>query len=120
GQPVPGAEAKLVEGELLVKGPMVVPGYWRDPAATAEAIEDGWLRTGDLARIDEDGFVYVLDRKKDMIMRGGYKIFSARIVRILVDHPAVREAAVVGVADELFFQEVLAAIVVEPGAAVTE
>lgn len=134
GRAVPGAELKVVDdhgqqlpsdmpGELLVRGPMVVPGYWRDPEATDRAIRHGWLHTGDLARMDRDGYVYILDRKKDMIMRGGFKIYSVKLEYLLLGHPGVQEAAVVGVPDPLFYEEVLAGIVRAPtegGAALTE
>jgi long-chain acyl-CoA synthetase len=122
GRAVPGADLKVVDdkgqslpadspGELLARGPMIVPGYWRDPEATSKAIRDGWLHTGDLARIDAEGYVFVLDRKKDMIMRGGYKIYSVQLEYLLLSHPGVQEAAVVGIPDPLFYEEVMAAIV---------
>jgi long-chain acyl-CoA synthetase len=127
GRGVPGAELRVIDdagddlaadqvGELLIKGPMVIPGYWDDPEASRDAIVDGWLHTGDLARIDADGFVYIVDRKKDMIIRGGYKIFSVELEYLLLEHPAVQEAAVVGVPDPMFFEEVMAVIVLADGA----
>jgi len=130
GRGVPGAELRVISdagdelpadevGELLIKGPMVIPGYWDDEEATRNAIRDGWLHTGDLARIDRDGFVYVVDRKKDMIIRGGYKIFSVELEYLLLEHPAIKEAAVVGVPDPMFFEEVMAVIVPAPGASLT-
>jgi acyl-CoA synthetase (AMP-forming)/AMP-acid ligase II len=91
GQPVPAGES----GELWIKGPMVVKGYWQDPAATAREISDGYWHSGDIGSVDRDGFVHVFDRKKDMINRGGYKIFTAEVESVLSAHPGVIEAAVV-------------------------
>jgi acyl-CoA synthetase (AMP-forming)/AMP-acid ligase II len=82
-------------GELWIKGPMVVPGYWNQPQASSEAIVSGWWRSGDLGCIDSEGYVRVMDRKKDMINRGGYKIYSIEVENVLFEHPAVQEAAVV-------------------------
>ncbi len=129
GRPIPTAEVRTVEpasgrecgpdevGELLIRGPMVVPGYWADPEATARAIEDGWLRTGDLARIDPEGYVTIVDRLKDMINRGGEKIYCVEVEEVLCGHPAVLEAAVVGVPDPVYGEAVRACVVPRPGAA---
>jgi acyl-CoA synthetase (AMP-forming)/AMP-acid ligase II len=87
-------------GEIALKGPKVFKGYWRDEAATAKAIREGWFHTGDVGRIDEDGYLYIEDRKKDMILSGGENIASPEVERALYEHPAVREAAVVGVPDQ--------------------
>lgn len=111
GQDVPAGEV----GELIVKGPSVVRGYWRRPEATADAFKDGWLYTGDIGRKDADGFLYVLDRKKDMIIRGGQNIYSIEVENVLYQHPAVLEAAVVGVPDEVFGEQVKAVLVPKPG-----
>ena len=111
GQEVPGGEV----GELIVKGPSVVRGYWRRPEATASTFKDGWLYTGDIGRKDADGFLYVLDRKKDMIIRGGQNIYSIEVENVLFQHPAVLEAAVVGVPDEVFGEQVKAVLVPKPG-----
>jgi acyl-CoA synthetase (AMP-forming)/AMP-acid ligase II len=97
GLAVPGAEIKAVDGELWLRGPMVVKGYWDDPAATGREFTDGFWHSGDLGSIDSEGFVRVLDRKKDMINRGGFKIYSAEVESALAEHPAVVESAVVGV-----------------------
>ncbi len=97
GLAVPGAEIKVVDEELWIRGPMVVKGYWEDPAATEREFTDGFWRSGDVGSIDEEGFVRILDRMKDMINRGGYKVFSAEVESVLAEHPAVVEAAVVGV-----------------------
>lgn len=131
GRPVPGAEIKITDdsgrevpkgeaGELLIRGPMVIPGYWDDPEGTRRAIVDGWLRTGDLAKADEEEFVYVLDRQKDMIIRGGYKIYSVQLEYVLLDHPEIREAAVVGIPDAMFFEEILAVVVPKAQSGISE
>jgi len=123
GWPVPIADVRTVEvgtarecdvdevGELWVSGPMVVPGYWANPEATAAAMGDGWLRTGDLAKIDADGYVTVMDRLKDMINRGGEKIYCVEVEDVLCAHPTVLEAAVVGVADQIYGEVVKACVV---------
>src|SRR3954471_6457109 len=98
GLPVPGAEIKVVDDELWIRGPMVVKGYWEDAEATARAITDGFWHSGDIGSIDAEGYVRVHDRKKDMINRGGYKVFSAEVESVLAEHPAVVESAVVGYA----------------------
>jgi acyl carrier protein len=106
-------------GELLVRGSLVTTGYEGDPAATAEAIsEDGWFRTGDVARIDADGFVQVLDRVKDMVNRGGHKVFSAELERVLREHRTIADAAVVGLPDAVGEELVVAFVVAEEGAQV--
>ncbi|HUQ25276.1 MAG TPA: class I adenylate-forming enzyme family protein [Burkholderiales bacterium] len=96
GLPVPGAQVKVVDDELWIRGPMVVKGYWQDPAATDREFTDGYWHSGDVGAIDAHGYVQVLDRKKDMINRGGYKVYSAEVEGVLAEHPAVVEAAVVG------------------------
>jgi long-chain acyl-CoA synthetase len=103
-------------GELLVRGPNVVAGYWNKPEASAETFVDGWLHTGDLARIDEDGLLYIVDRKKDMINRGGENVYSIEVENALASAPGVGEAAAVGVPDEMMGEKVGAAIVPAAGA----
>ncbi len=103
-------------GELLVRGPNVVQGYWRKPDATAETFVDGWLHTGDLARIDPDGLLYIVDRKKDMINRGGENVYSIEVENALAGAPGVGEAAVVAVPDEMMGEKVGAVIVPAAGA----
>jgi acyl-CoA synthetase (AMP-forming)/AMP-acid ligase II len=98
-------------GELLVRGPNVVRGYWNKPEATAETFVDGWLHTGDVARIDADGLLYIVDRKKDMINRGGENVYSIEVENVLAGAPGVGEAAVVAVADEMMGEKVGAVIV---------
>ena len=84
-------------GELWAKGPMVVKGYWNKPEATAQTFVDGWVRTGDLARLDEEGFCFIIDRAKDMLIRGGENIYCVEVENVLYDHPAIMDAAIVGV-----------------------
>ena len=110
-QPVPVGE----RGEIWMKGPNLIRGYWNRPEATAETIVDGWLRTGDLGRIDEEGFVYIEDRAKDMILRGGENVYSAEVEAAIYEHPAVYEAAVFGVPHERLGEEVAVAIVPRAG-----
>ncbi len=129
GRPVPVAECRTVDpetgracaadevGELWVRGPMVVAGYWANPEATAAAIvEGGWLRTGDLAAIDGAGYVTIKDRIKDMINRGGEKVYCVEVEEVLSGHPGVLEAAVVGVPDAVYGEAVKACVVPRPGA----
>jgi acyl-CoA synthetase (AMP-forming)/AMP-acid ligase II len=126
GRPVPCAEARVVgddgvdvaggeAGELWIRGPMVTSGYYGDPEATSAGITDGWLHTGDYARVDDEGYVFILDRKKDMITRGGFKVYSVELEYLLVSHPAVAEAAVFGIPDRLAFESVAAYVVPAAG-----
>ncbi|MGH9094176.1 MAG: class I adenylate-forming enzyme family protein, partial [Acidimicrobiales bacterium] len=107
-------------GELWIKGPNVVKGYWRNPDATAETFSDGWVHTGDVARIDDEGFVYIVDRAKDMLIRGGENIYCVEIEDILYQHPAVADAAVIGIPDEVLGEEVGAVVQRRPDVPVTE
>ena len=102
-------------GELLVRGPNVVEGYWRKPKESAETFVDGWLHTGDLGRVDDDGLLYIVDRKKDMINRGGENIYSIEVENVLAGAPGVGEAAVVAVPDDMMGEKVGAVIVALPG-----
>jgi len=104
-------------GELLVRGPNVVTGYWNKPQATAETFVDGWLHTGDLARVDDDGLLYIVDRLKDMINRGGENVYSIEVENVLAGAPGVGEAAVVAVPDEMMGEKVGAVIVPSAGQA---
>lgn len=130
GRPLPCMEAKVVDdsghevpagdpGELLLRGSLVTTGYDGDDEATRAAISAGWLRTGDLARMDPDGYVFILDRKKDMITRGGNKIFSVEVEQLLLTHPAIVDAAVVGIPDPIAFEAVAAYVVPTDGAQLT-
>lgn len=107
-------------GELVVRGPQVMKGYWNMPEETAQTLREGWLYTGDLARMDEDGYVYIVDRKKDLIIASGYNIYPREVEEVIYEHPAVKEAAVVGVPDSYRGETVKAFIVAKEGAAVTE
>jgi long-chain acyl-CoA synthetase len=132
GTPIEGVEMKVVDesgaevpageiGEIVIRGHNVMKGYWERPEATAEAISsEGWFRTGDLARVDDDGYFFIVDRKKDMIIRGGYNVYPREIEELLYEHPAVREAAVVGIPHTELGEEVAAAVALKPGAEVTE
>ena len=102
-------------GELLVRGPNVVSGYWNKPEATAAAFAGGWLYTGDLARIDDEGLVYLVDRRKDMINRGGENVYCVEVENALAGAPGVDEAAVLGVPDEMMGEKVGAVVVAAPG-----
>jgi long-chain acyl-CoA synthetase len=106
-------------GELLVKGPQVMAGYWRQPEETRAVMEDGWLRTGDLARVDEDGYTYIVGRKKDLINVGGYKVYPDEVDAVLMAHPDVHEAATIGVPDPERGEMVKSFVVLRPGRAVT-
>ncbi|NIH81739.1 long-chain-fatty-acid--CoA ligase [Amycolatopsis viridis] len=130
GTPIEGVEVRLLDpdgaevepgevGEIAVRGPNVMRGYWNLPEATAEAIPDGWLRTGDLARQDEDGYYFIVDRKKDLIIRGGYNVYPREVEEVLYEHPDVAEAAVIGVPHPTHGQEVAAAVALKPGATTT-
>lgn len=107
-------------GEILVSGPVVTPGYFRRPEATEAGIRNGWLHTGDIGRLDEDGYLYVLDRRDDLIVSGGENVYPAEVEALLLRHPDVREAAVVGLPDPAWGQVVVAAIVADDGAAPEE
>jgi long-chain acyl-CoA synthetase len=103
-------------GEIVIRGHNVMKGYWNRPEASAGAIDaDGWFRSGDLARVDEDGYFFIVDRKKDMVIRGGYNVYPREVEEVLYEHPAVQEAAVVGIPDESLGEEVAAAVVVKEG-----
>ena len=108
-----------VRGELWIKGPNVVRGYWNRPDETAKTFSRGWLHTGDVARLDEEGFIYIVDRAKDMIIRGGENVYSVQVEAALFEHPDVADCAVIGVPHPTLGEEVGAAIVLRPGAKVT-
>jgi long-chain acyl-CoA synthetase len=107
-------------GELWFKGPAVCKGYWNKPEQTRETITNGWLHTGDVGKVDEDGYLFLLDRKKDMIIRGGENIYCIEVENALYSHPKVLEAAVVGVPDKIFGEQVKAVLVLKPGESATE
>ena len=131
GPPVAVCDVKVVDpvgnevptgevGELLIKGPNVIKGYWNRPDATAEAFADGWFHSGDLARVDDEGFVYIVDRAKDMLIRGGENVYCAEVEAAIYEHPAVADAAVIGVPHEVLGEEVGAVICLRPGASLAE
>ena len=107
-------------GELWCKGPQVVKLYWNKPEATAETFQDGWLRTGDLARIDEEGFLFIIDRAKDMLIRGGENIYCVEVENVLYDHPDVMDAALVGIPHKTLGEEPGAVVHLRPGGTATE
>jgi long-chain acyl-CoA synthetase len=130
GTPIQGVEMRVVDpagddvltgevGEIAVRGHNIMKGYWRRDDATREAIPDGWFRTGDLARQDEDGYFFIVDRKKDLIIRGGYNVYPREVEEVLYEHPAVAEAAVIGIQHPTHGEEVGAAVVLKPGAEAT-
>jgi long-chain acyl-CoA synthetase len=130
GVPIDGVEMRLVDGEgndvpagevgeIVIRGDNVMKGYWNRPEATAEAITDGWFSTGDMARQDEDGYYFIVDRKKDLIIRGGYNVYPRELEEVLYEHPAVLEAAVVGLPHPTHGEEVGAAVALKPGAQAT-
>ncbi|HEY5155682.1 MAG TPA: hypothetical protein VIJ47_13160, partial [Acidimicrobiales bacterium] len=102
-----------------IRGPIIMAGYWGKPEATAETVIDGWLHTGDIGRLDDDGFLYITDRAKDMIIRGGENIYCVEIEQRLVDHPDIADAAVIGVAHPELGEEVKAVVQVAPGSPLT-
>jgi long-chain acyl-CoA synthetase len=107
-------------GELWARGPMIVKGYWNKPAATAETFVDGWVRTGDLARVDAEGFVYIVDRAKDMIIRGGENIYSSEVENVLYAHPAVTDCALIGLPHRVLGEEPAAVVHLAPGCEASE
>jgi long-chain acyl-CoA synthetase len=128
GVPLPDTEAKIVDretgkkecgtgeiGELVVKGPQIMQGYWNDETLTSAALRDGWLHTGDLARMDPDGFFYLADRKDDLIISSGFNIYPGEIEEVLMRHPKVKDAAVVGVPDRIKGQAVVAVVALRQG-----
>lgn len=126
GRAVPGVEVEIVEadadgvGEIAIRSPFTMVGYWREPELTAERIVDGWLRTGDLARMDELGYVYIVDRKHDLIISGGENVYPREVEEVIYAHPAVLEAAVVGIPHETWGETPAAVVVRRAGAALSQ
>ncbi len=133
GVPIPSTDARIVDvetgtrempvgepGELVIEGPQVMKGYWNMPEETAEVLRDGWLHTGDVARMDEDGYFYIVDRKKDMISAGGYNVYPREIEEVLYEHEGVSEAVAIGIEDEYRGETVKAFVVRKSGDEVTE
>ncbi|MBN1218451.1 MAG: long-chain fatty acid--CoA ligase [Anaerolineae bacterium] len=132
GVPIIGTDAKIVDvknptrelgvgetGELLVKGPQVTQGYWQAAEETASALHDGWLHTGDIAYMDEDGYFYIVDRKKDLILSAGYNVYPREVEEVLYQHPKVLEAAVIGLPDDVRGEKITAYLVLKPGETAT-
>jgi long-chain acyl-CoA synthetase len=131
GLPIWGTEAKVVDendeevargerGELVLRGHHIMKGYYKKPEATEEAMKNGWFHTGDLATMDEDGFVFIVDRVKDMILRGGYNVYPREVEEAIYEHPGVAEAAVIGVPHEELGEEVRAVVALKEGETATE
>jgi long-chain acyl-CoA synthetase len=129
GVPLPDTDAKIVDlnagenecnagetGELVVKGPQIMRGYWNNREMTAAALRDGWLYTGDLARMSSDGFFFLVDRKDDLIISSGFNVYPSQIEEVLKKHPKVKDAAALGIPDRVKGQSVLAVIVLNEGA----
>ena len=130
GTPIEGVEMRVLDdggndvpqgqvGEIAIRGHNIMKGYWQRPEETASAIPAGWFLTGDMGRVDEDGYYFIVDRKKDLIIRGGYNVYPREIEEVLYEHPGVAEAAVIGMPDPLLGEEVAAAVALKPGATVT-
>ncbi len=130
GTPIEGVELRLVDdegapvapgesGEIAVRGHNIMKGYWNRPDETAEATKDGWFVTGDIGTVDEDGYYFIVDRKKDVIIRGGLNVYPREVEEVLFEHPAVAEAAVVGLAHDSMGEEIGAAVALKPGASAT-
>jgi acyl-CoA synthetase (AMP-forming)/AMP-acid ligase II len=107
-------------GEIVIRSEANMLGYWRKPELTAETLQDGWMRTGDVATWDEDGYIFIVDRAKDMIISGGENIYSTQVEAAIHQHPGVLEAAVIGVPDDEWGEAVKAVVVMKPGASATE
>jgi long-chain acyl-CoA synthetase len=127
GFPVPGIELRILDeegrevprgeiGEVCARSPGMMRGYWRSPEVTAEAIRDGWLHTGDLGYQDEEGYLFIVDRKKDLIIRGGFNVYPRDVEDALLEHPALEAAAVVGRPSQVHGEEVVAFVSLRPGA----
>jgi long-chain acyl-CoA synthetase len=132
GKPIWGVEVRVVDdddkplapgagnvGEIVIRGHNVMKAYYKNPEATAEAFRGGWFHTGDLAYVDDDGYLFIVDRKKDLIIRGGFNVYPREVEEVLFAHPAVAEAAVIGTPDQRLGEEVAAYVVPKPGATVT-
>ncbi len=126
GTPIEGVEMRVVDeddkeveqgevGEIVIRGHNIMKGYWERPEATEEAMRGGWFHSGDMARVDEDGYFFIVDRKKDLIIRGGYNVYPREVEEVLYEHPKIREAAVVGVPHDEWGEEIGAAVVLHDG-----
>ncbi len=126
GTPLEGVEMQVVDeddkpvpqgevGEIVIRGHNIMKGYWQRPDATEEAMKGGWFHSGDMARVDEEGYFYIVDRKKDLIIRGGYNVYPREVEEVLYEHPKIREAAVVGIPHDEWGEEIGAAVVLHDG-----
>jgi len=126
GQPIRGVQMMVADdeanelpqgevGQIWIKGHNIMKGYWKRDDATAEVMRDGWFATGDMAKVDEDGYFFIVDRKKELIIRGGYNVYPREVEEVLYEHPKIREAAVLGVPHPEWGEEIGAAVVLEPG-----
>lgn len=132
GRQVPGVEVRVVDlqtgedvepghaGEIIARGPNVMKGYWKRPDATEEVLRDGWMHTGDVATVDDQNFIYIVDRAKDMIISGGENVYSTEVENAIFEHPGVLEAAVIGIPDERWGEAVAAIVVPREGHTPTE
>ena len=132
GKQVPGVEVRVVDqetgedvapgqaGEIIVRGPNVMLGYWKRPQETAEALRGGFMHTGDVALVDDEGFIFIVDRAKDMIISGGENVYCSEVENAIYEHPAVLEAAVIGIPDDQWGEAVMAVVVPRQGASVAE
>ena len=131
--PLPGTDARIVDmeggsltlppgkmGELIVSGPQIMSGYWRRPDESASALRNGWLYTGDLATMDEDGYFYIVDRKKDMVIVSGYNVYPREVDEVLLEHPKVQEAVSVGIRDDVRGEVLKAYVVPQEGEELTK
>ena len=107
-------------GEIVIRGHNIMKGYWQRPDATEECMRGGWFHSGDMAKVDEDGYFFIVDRKKDLIIRGGYNVYPREVEEVLYEHPAVAECAVVGVPDDKMGEEVGAAVCLKEGQSASE
>jgi len=131
GTPLEGVEMQVVDeddnpvpqgevGEIVIRGHNIMKGYWQRPDATAEAMRNGWFHSGDMARVDEEGYFYIVDRKKDLIIRGGYNVYPREVEEVLYEHPKIREAAVLGIPHDEWGEEIGACVVVHDGEELAE
>ena len=131
GRPYMSNDVKIVDdqgkevargeiGEIIARSKILMKGYWKKPEATAEALKDGWIHTGDLGKMDEDGYLFLIDRKKDMIISGGYNIYAREVEEVIHEHPSVSETAVIGIPDEKWGESVKAFVILKPGKTATE
>ncbi|MEW5785902.1 MAG: long-chain fatty acid--CoA ligase [Bacillota bacterium] len=133
GMPYPDTQCRIVdletgarelppgeEGELIIKGPQVMKGYWNRPEETAETLRDGWLYTGDIAKMDQDGYFYIVDRKKDMVITGGYNVYPREVDEVLFEHPKVAEVVSAGIPDSYYGEVIKAYVVLKDGITATE